>query len=243
MKMHLCFVATIGVFVLAALSASVHAQGNYNFEDCPSGGRAPLILGGARPASRILRNVDLLSQPVYTRDTRPLRIATIPQDTWVIVFNIDEESRNWYRVLVVCDSFNISGWIEADAVQISRNRVNNYAAPPGCARPIATIESLDTFWQASSRGRIAIAFDLFRNISGTRYPDAFFYPTRDGRELRDKERRITTSGAFLLSGSVINLEVRSNSEIGFTVFGRSDERLNMFGIIYEVPEGCQFADR
>lgn len=235
----------VGVYMLLLQNNAVYAQQDYDFQTCPIGESAPVppLLGGARPASRILRDVDLLSQPVYTQDTQPLRIAVIPQDTWVIVFNIDEESRNWYRILVVCNGFNLSGWIEADAVRISRNRVNDYAAPPGCALPLGTVEGLDTLWQSNVRGRIAIAFDIFRSTSGTRYPDAFFYPTRDGRELRDKERRITTSGAFLLSGSVVNLEVRPGNFIGFSVFGRSSEPLNLFGIIYQVPEGCRFEDR
>lgn len=216
---------------------------DYNFSSCSMSEDQPRLLGGARPASRILESVDMLSQPPLSTYTDPLTIATLPQNIWVIVFDLDDQTGDWFRILVPCEDFAISGWIPATSVRYNTRRANLYAAPPGCAIPLGVVDSLDELWESPVSGTIAVAFDVFRNTSGTRYPDSFFYPTRNGRELRDKERRIATSGAFLLSGSVISTEVQPGQMIGFSVISSSDEQLRMYGIMYEVPDGCQFAER
>ncbi len=214
-----------------------------DFSSCHIGDDQPLLLGGAKPSSQILSEVDMLSQPPLSSNTRPLTIATLPADLWVMVFDIDQQSRSWFRILVPCDEMAISGWIPATAVNYSVRRANIYAAPPGCAIPLDVVDSLDDLWDSPISGRIAVAFDVFRTTSGTRYPDSFFYPTRNGRELRDKERRIATGGAFLLSGSVISTELQAGNALGFSVISSSREELTMFGIMYQVPEGCEFAER
>jgi hypothetical protein len=227
---------------MAVFAADAQEQ-PYDFSACVTGEEQPLMLGGAKPASRILENVEMLSQPPLSDFAQPMTIATIPQGTWVIVFDLDEQTRGWFRILVPCETFAISGWIPATAVNVSTRRANIYAAPPGCAIPLGTVDSLDELWESPISGTVAVALDVFRETSGSRYPDSFFYPTRNGRELRDKERRIATSGAFLLTGSVVSTELQPGQMVGFSVISSSDEELQMFGIMYEVPEGCEFAER
>lgn len=216
---------------------------DYDFTTCNSDAEQPLLLGGAKPASRILEDVDLMSQPPLSTYAQLMTIANIPKDIWVIVFDLDEQTHSWFRILVPCGSFTISGWIPAASVNASVRRANIYNAPPGCAVPLGVVDSLDEQWKSPIKGTVAVALDVFRDSSGTDYPASFLYPTQRGREKRDKERKIQTSGAFLLSGSVISLDLEKGQTFGFSVIGSSHEPLHMFGIMYEVPEGCIFAER
>jgi len=237
------------IVMLSSTVAMVAAQDfNYDFSSCNFGQTQPLILGGARPASRLLSDVDLLSQPLYSSygDNEPLVIATLPRDMWVVVFDLDEQTQGWFRVFVACDEVAISGWIPADPniINHSLRRTNNYAAPPGCARPLDVVESFDELWESTISGRVAVAFDVFRDNTGERIQNTFFYPTRNGRELRDKERRIETGGAYLLTGSVVSVELQQGNRLGLSIIGAPrSESLRIFGIIFEVPDGCQFAER
>lgn len=234
--------------ILVGTSRSAIAQTpNYDFSNCNYEETQPLILGGARPSSRLLADVELLSQPPYSDygDTEPLVIATLPRDMWVVVFDLDEQTRGWFRVLVACHDVAISGWIPADSNVINHSirRTNIYAAPPGCARALSIVESLDELWESTISGRVAVAFDVFRDEPGERI-NAFFYPTRNGRELRDKERRIETGGSYLLTGSVVSVELQQGNRLGLSVIGAPRSASpRIFGIIFEVPEGCQFAER
>lgn len=202
--------------------------------------------GGAKAESLVLRDVDLLSQPTFTRDTRAMKLVTIPKGARVIVFDIDNVIRDrnskWFRVLWACDNFAFSGWLPVSAVRLPPIRVNEKVAPPGCAVPLDIMTSIDDVWESTYRGKISVVVDLFRNPTRTRYPRSFFYLTRNGRELRDRDREFETSGPFLLSGLVIQTDVQRGTEIGFTIVGPSREPVRFFAIVYAVPQGCEWSE-
>src|SRR5438105_1585315 len=72
---------------------------------------------GARPESVVLKDVDLLTQPLFGNDAKPITLVTIPKDSRVVVFDIDNVERKWYRVLWACDDFSYGGWILKDSVR------------------------------------------------------------------------------------------------------------------------------
>ncbi|MCS6871839.1 MAG: hypothetical protein NZ571_10315 [Anaerolineae bacterium] len=209
----------------------------------PKAGELPRFRG-ARPESLVLRDVDLLSQPTFTSDTRAMKLVTIPKGARVVVFDIDnvikDRNSKWFRVLWACDSFAFAGWVPVSAVRLPPIRVNEKVAPPGCAIPLAIIDSIDGVWESTYRGKISAVIDLFRNPTGTFYPSAFLYMTRNGRELRDRDREFKTSGPFLLNGVVIQTEVQRGTEIGFTIVGGNREPVRLFATIYAVPQGCEW---
>ena len=200
----------------------------------------PLLFGGARPSTLVLNDVDLLSQPPLTPDVQPLLITQLPAGTYLVVLAVDEQTKSYFRVIWPCGEHTFVGWVDASAIRYSTRRANPKPAPPGCARAMLTASLLDDVWISTVSGHIAVVADLYREVGGTPFPRSFYYLTRNGRELRDKERRFETSGPFLINGVVLGADVRNGNAIGFSVITSSDEELHFFGTVYEVPEGCDF---
>lgn len=203
---------------------------------------APRLLGGARASSLVIEDVVLLSQPRYTTDTLPLEIIEIPAGAYVVVYDIDEETENWFRIVFPCDGINMTGWVPVSTVRFPARRANPKPAPPGCAQALEVVELLNGEWRSNSQGRIAVVADLFRATGGERFPRSFYYLTRNGREIRDKERAFETSGPFLIRAVVLGTDVVPGNRIGFSVITASREELEFFGILYYVPEGCEFGE-
>jgi hypothetical protein len=208
----------------------------------PSDPESNLLYGGALPSSLIVEDTTLLSQPPLTADTVPLEIVPVPAGARVIVFDVDEQTRSYFRVVFPCEGYNLAGWVDATAVRHRVNRTNPKYAPPGCAQPLQVVELLDDVWISTVDGEIAVVVDLFRTEGGTAYPRSYYYLTRNGREIRDKERVFESSGAFLIRSVVLGTEVRAGNAIGFSVITSSNEPLDFFGILYFVPRGCEFRD-
>lgn len=201
-----------------------------------------LLYGGALPSSLVVEDTILLSQPPLTADTDPLEIVPIPANARVIVFDVDEQTRSYFRVVFPCEGYNLAGWVEASKIRQRVDRTNPKYAPPGCAQPLQVVELLDDVWTSTIDGEIAVVVDLFRAEGGTKYPRSYYYLTKNGREIRDKERVFESSGAFLIRSVVLGTEVRAGNAISFSVITSSDEELDFFGILYFVPEGCEFRD-
>ncbi|MAS33636.1 MAG: hypothetical protein CL610_06505 [Anaerolineaceae bacterium] len=208
----------------------------------PNDEESNVLYGGALPSSLVVEDTILLSQPPLTPDTDPLEIAAIPANARVIVFDVDEQTRSYFRVVFPCEGYNLAGWVAAPAVRHRVNRTNPKYAPPGCAQPLQVVELLDDVWSSTVNGEIAVVVDLFRSEGGTDYPRSYYYLTKNGREIRDKERVFESSGAFLIRSVVLGTEVRAGNAIGFSVITSSTEELDFFGILYSVPEGCEFRD-
>lgn len=202
----------------------------------------PLLFGGARPSSLVLQDTEILSQPPYTPDTNAMTIATLPQGVYVIVLDLDEEVQAYFRIIWPCGEHTFVGWVDAAAIRHSTRRANPKPAPPGCAQPLLTVDLLDGVWESTVDGRIAVVADLYRDEGGEVFPLSFYYLTRNGRELRDKERKFTTAGPFLINGVVLGADVRAGNAIGFSIITPSSEELHFFGTVYEVPEGCDFGN-
>ncbi len=232
--------------VFAAPQLSAHAQSRATDLDTSNcvydGDRAPRLFGGARAASLVTSATPLLSQPPLSDDTRPLTVIDLPAGAAVIVTDLDEQSRSYFRVIWPCDGQNFTGWVRADDVRRQRNRVNARFAPPGCARPVDWVNLINDSWISSITGDIAVVVDLYRNQGGTQYPRSFYYLTVNGQQRRDRDRPIQTTGPFLITGVVMGLNVRAGQAIGFEVTPPAREPVNFFGIIYQVPEGCQFVE-
>src|SRR5579872_6707020 len=88
----------------------------------PSAGK--FRFNGARPESAVLHDVDLLTQPLFGNDAKPLTLVTIPKNARVIVFDIDNVERRWYRVLWACDDFSYAGWVPKDAISFYDRNAN-----------------------------------------------------------------------------------------------------------------------
>lgn len=234
------------IFLFGTTSAPAYAQDTvtdvdtseciYTAED------TPVLFGGARPASLVVSEAPLLSQPPLTSDTDPLTIVELPVGAAVIVTDLDEQSRTYFRVIWPCSGRNFTGWVEASAVRRNPSRVNPRFAPPGCARAIGWVDLLDGYWSSTVNGDIAIVVDLYRNQGGEQYPRSFYYLTLNGREVRDKDREFRTAGPFLVTGVVMGVSVRRGQPISFTILPPPSEPVNFFGIIYQVPEGCEFVE-
>jgi len=239
---------TIIIGMVSSVFSSAHAQSNTptptpDRMGCIPDPSATPRFNGARPESLVLQDVDLLSQPQFEADSTPLKIVTIPQNARVVVFDIDNIKKQWYRVLWACDDFAYAGWVPVDAVKFFSHNVNPKAAPPGCVKTMATISSVDDTWTSTVRSKIVAVFDLFRKPSGTLIPPSFIYLTRNGRELSDRGRQFTTSGPFLLNGVVISTgttDIQPGTEIGFSLVSPTSEPLRFFATLYSVPEGCQW---
>lgn len=208
----------------------------------PNNAESNLLYGGALPSSLVVEDTVLLSQPPLTADTAPLEIVPIPANARVIVFDVDEQTESYFRVVFPCEGYNLAGWVEASTVRHRVNRTNPKYAPPGCAQPLQVVELLDDVWTSTVNGEIAVVVDLFRSEGGTEFPRSYYYLTKNGREIRDKERVFESSGAFLIRSVVLGTEVREGNAIGFSVITNSNEELDFFGILYLVPEGCEFRE-
>lgn len=243
-KFFMCLVALALSFGLSV--PLVQAQGSGTTEFNPAvcipepNDPPPLLFEGARPSSLVLVETPILSQPPLTADAQSMVIETLPAGTYVIVLDMDDQSRSYFRVIWPCGEHTFVGWVNATAIRHSTRRVNPKPAPPGCAIPLLTVDLLDGVWISTVDGRIAVVADLYRDRGGSVYPLSFYYLTRNGRELRDKERKFTTAGPFLINGVVMGADVRAGHAIGFSIITPSSEPLHFFGTVYEVPEGCDF---
>jgi hypothetical protein len=204
------------------------------------GDRAPVLFGGARAASLVINATPLLSQPPLSSDTRPLTIVQLPSRAAVIVTDLDTQSRSWFRVIWPCDGQNFTGWVRASDVRRNTNRVNQKYAPPGCAVPITYVNLIDDSWISDVNGNIVVVVDLYRNQGGNLIARTFYYLAVNGQARRDRDRVIQTSGPFLITGVVMGINVRRGQAIGFQITPPLREETNFFGIIYRVPDGCEF---
>lgn len=202
----------------------------------------PPLLDGARPSSAIIAETTLLSQPPLTPDTVPLEVIDIPEGSRVVVIDLDDQTQSYYRVVWPCGKYNFTGWLPIEDVQHNPRRTNPKPAPPGCAQAVQLVNLLDDVWISDVAGRVAVVVDLYRETTEERYPRSSYYISRDGRALRDRERIFETSGAILINGVVMGVEVRRGSVLGFTIQPEPTEDLNFFGILYNVPDGCQFGE-
>lgn len=238
-------------FLILVTAPSMHvtlAQGGGNNGFDPSAcipapdAPPPFLFGGARPSSLVLNDVDLLSQPPLTSDANPMLIQRIPQGAYVVVLDLDEQTQTYFRLIWPCGQYTFVGWADATAIRHSARRTDPKPAPPGCAQPLLTVDLLQDVWISTVDGRIAVVADLYRDSGGTEFPLSFYYLSRNGRELRDKERRFHTAGPFLINGVVLGADVRIGNAIGFTVITSSLEQLHFFGTVYQVPDGCDFGE-
>ncbi len=193
---------------------------------------------GARPESLVLKDVDLLTQPQFGKTAKPIKLITIPKDARVVVFDIDDVERKWYRVLWVCDTFAFGGWVTKDSIKFFDKNANPKVAPPGCVQSITTFDSLNPSWKSTIAGRLVVVADLYRAPSTKKY-DSFFYLTTNGKEVKDKDRHILTEGPFLANGEVINAKVSKGMVIGFTLTAPSPD-IKIYATAYAVPEGCKW---
>jgi hypothetical protein len=244
-KLYLAVVLTALFASGASLGLAQNSEGPAEFDTSECIHRPddmPLLFGGARPGSLVVNDTDLLSQPPLTPDTRPLVITEIPAGAVVVVTDLDEQTETYFRVIWPCAGRNFTGWVPIEDVRRSPRRVNAKFAPPGCARPLEWVDLIDDVWRSPVSTDIAVVVDLYRDERGRRIENTFYYLTQNGREVRDKDREIVTSGPFLVTGVVIGLDVRRGQAIGFSILPPPREDVNFFGIIYEVPEGCEFVD-
>lgn len=246
---------TVFVLLLVLLSGvSVFAQStdwdqlvaSVDYSTCtvPEGAPKPLLFSGARPSSLTLEATPLLSQPPLTSDTFPLEIVQVPRNAVVSVIDLDDQTQSWFRIVWPCGDVYFTGWVPSSTVNYSSRRANPKNAPPGCARAIANVTSINDIWESRVDGKIAVVVDLYRNTTGTSYPLSFFYITRNGRELRDRERDFESRGPLLFNGVAVGADVSSGNFVGFSVLNtaRTDDELIFFGTIYSVPQGCEFGE-
>lgn len=229
-----------------AVSSPVHAEppSAGQIQACiPASEDAPKRFGGARPESIVLQETPLLTQPPFAKEAKPITLVTIPANARVIVFDTDnvirDKNKKWFRVLWVCDDFSLAGWVPREVVNF-KTRANEMVAPPACAVSLATVDSIKASWKSTEKGKISVVIDVFRNPSTTTINNSFFFMTRNGKEIRDKDRKVQTSGPFLLSGLVIQQEVSKGTVVGFKLSGSSKEEPRFFATIYLVPKGCEW---
>ncbi|MEP7287155.1 MAG: hypothetical protein ABI947_15480 [Chloroflexota bacterium] len=231
----------LAILLIASGPSGVYAQHAALFQETSSCIPAPGSLPrfkGARPEPLVLQDVELLTQPRFTTEAQPIVLVTIPKNARVVVFDIDNKLGKWYRVLWACDNFRYAGWVPKETIRFSSINVNPKEAPPVCVKSITTVDSIDTTWTSTTKGRLVAVVDLFRNPTGTEYPSSFFYLSRNGKDLKDKDRNFHTAGPFLMNGVVINATVSLGNVIGFSVVGGSNEPVQLFATFYTVPDGC-----
>jgi hypothetical protein len=202
------------------------------------------LLSGARPEATVLVTTQLLSQPRYPGGSEPLVLGEVTAGDRVIVLDVDDFSRGWFRVLWMGEDglSPIFGWTRIDYVNYSNRLANPYAAPPGCAQPLAVVDSIDDLWDSTVRGKIAVVVDAYRLERRGDYPESTFVLIRNGQPLQDRARRFRSAGHFLMNGVVISADVRPNNVIGFNVITTTSEPIQFYGIIFFVPQGCDFGD-
>jgi hypothetical protein len=204
---------------------------------CASG---ELGFNGAKRESPILNDTDLLSQPRFGNTANPMVLVTIPKDARVIVFDIDNVERKWYRVLWACNDEAYAGWIPVDAVKFYKGNANPKVAPPACVQSKATLDSVKATWKSDFAGRMVVVVDLFRPPDNTKY-QSFFYLTSNGSDVHDKDREIRTEGPFLINGEVVNvLKATKSMVVGFH-FTKANPAIRLYATIYRVPDGCEWA--
>jgi hypothetical protein len=231
-KRYLC----LFISVILSLTATIAARAQ-DIQPTP-------LFGGARPEATVLVATQLLSQPRYPGGNQPLVLGEIPAGERVIVLDVDDTSRGWFRVLWMGEDGEspIFGWIRVDYVNYNNRLANPYAAPPGCTQPLAVVDDLDDLWDSTVQGKIAVVVDTYRLERGSAYPESTFVLTRNGQPLQDRARRFRSAGYFLMNGVVISADVRPSNVIGFSVTTTATEPLEFFGIIFFVPQGCDFGD-
>jgi len=202
------------------------------------------LFGGARPEADVVAETDLLSQPRYPGGSEPLVMGNIDEGDRVIVLDVDDVSRGWFRVLLPGDAETptLFGWTRIDYVDYSARISNPYAAPPGCTQPLAYLTDLSELWDSTVQGKIAVVVDVFRETREVSFPQSTFTLTNNGQLLRDRARTFRSAGYFLMNGVVISADVREGNVIGFNVDTTSEDTLSFHSIIFYVPEGCDFGD-
>jgi hypothetical protein len=202
------------------------------------------LFNGARPEAAVLAATQLLSQPRYPGGNEPLVLGEIAAGERVIVLDVDDFSRAWFRVLWMGEDGTspIFGWTRIDYINYNNRLANPYAAPPGCTQPLAVVDDLDDLWDSTVQGKIAVVVDTYRLERRGNYPESTFMLTRNGQPLQDRARRFRSAGYFLMNGVVISADVRPNNVIGFDIITTTDEPLQFYGIIFFVPRGCDFGD-
>lgn len=204
----------------------------------------PAEFSSARPSALILETTDLLSQPLYPAGTEPLVLAEIESGESVIVFNIDDNTRSWFRELWQGDGEQapVIGWLRAESVNYSPRRANLSFAPPGCTQALGWLSSLDDEWESTVQGRVMVVVDLYRDTSATAYPESTFFLTRNGRELRDDEFTFHSAGYFLMDNVAIFADFRVGDVIGFSLVSESEAPLHLSAALYQIPQGCDFGE-
>jgi len=244
-------VGVVGVAVLATLIATLvpvagaQENGPPDFDPsvCIPGPNDPPpdLFEGARPSYLVLETTDILSQPPYgtnATDPEPMVIQTLPAGTYVIVLDLDEQTRSYFRVMWPCGERTFIGWVDAAAIRASTRRINPRPAPPLCAKPLTTLSSLEETWVSNFDGFIAVVADLYRDGGGSEYPLSYFFLRRNGQGIDGTKREYTTSGPFLVIGADLSTNVRVGDEIGAAVHTLDSEPLHFYAVVYEVGPDC-----
>lgn len=201
--------------------------------NAPTISTAPQILKHSLPDTQVIADVPLLYQP----DSLAIAPNKIPRGATVILLGRDE-SQAWYRVYWE----GYFGWIPTKVTDFPPSKAIESRAPPPCAKPRSYRRGLDSEWNSSSEGQVAVVIDLYRSTFGDEFPRSTLQIKVNGVAVQGKERMISSKGEFLTRGAVIPVGVKKQDRIGFQLLTPSSEQVKLFATIFSVPDGCSFKE-